>query len=153
MGLCARPQPGALLDVNVAQVQCQRLFASLEQHSDGGRSVSAHNDTSIAFKFRTALFSENGKTNPLTRFHLYVIVAHSRRSAPRTVSAAYSQVQKETIRLIGQRLVAHEFTGSLQSNERKREAGHNWRGRGLVTSRQALKPRTADLRNSDDPSQ
>src|ERR1700733_12831502 len=81
MGLYARPQPGALLDLNVAQVQCQRLFASLEQHSDGGRSVSAHNDTGITSKFRTALFSENGKTNPLTRFHLYVIVAHSRRSA------------------------------------------------------------------------
>lgn len=54
--------------------------------------------------------------------------------------------------MVGQRLAAHEVTGSFQKSS-DREPGHIWQDRRLLTSRQALKPRTVDLRNSEDRSQ
>jgi hypothetical protein len=65
-----------LIALNVAQVQGNGMFSSIEQHSDGGPSAPAHNDTCIAFESRATLFSENGNTNPLSWSHLYVFVAH-----------------------------------------------------------------------------
>jgi hypothetical protein len=69
------------LHLAAAQVQRDGFFASVEQDADSVVAALAQNDPGIALQaqFWAALFSKNGKTNPLAAYHLNITVTHLRR--------------------------------------------------------------------------
>jgi hypothetical protein len=61
---------------DVAQVDCTRLFAAIEQDPDRERSVPVHDGTAVVFELRAAILSEWEKTKPRAWSHFSFTVIH-----------------------------------------------------------------------------
>ena len=76
----AGPKPRALLHLDVAQVQRDRLFSSVKPYDDsaGPRLFQDGPGVALQLQFWTARFPEDGKTSPPTWYYLNVTVTHVR---------------------------------------------------------------------------
>ena len=61
---------------DVALMQRDGIFASIELNSDGGRAVPAQDDTTLVLKPRAALPSKMGKTYPHAVSNFCVVADH-----------------------------------------------------------------------------